>query len=43
MRGDDANHRADRVITIAEGLRIPNGVAFRDRALYVAEVSRVLR
>ncbi len=43
IRDDDANHRADRVITIAEGLRMPNGVAFRDGALYVAEVSRVLR
>ena len=43
IRHDEANHRADRVITIAEGLRMPNGVAFRDGALYVAEVSRVLR
>src|SRR5204863_7485412 len=28
---------------IASGLRVPNGVAFRDGALYVAEVNRVLR
>lgn len=34
---------ADEVITIAKGLRMPNGVAFRNGALYVAEVSRVLR
>lgn len=32
-----------RLITLAEGLNSPNGVAFRDGALYVAEVSRVLR
>jgi glucose/arabinose dehydrogenase len=34
---------ARRVITLAQGLNFPNGVAFRDGALYVAEVSRVLR
>ncbi len=34
---------ADRVITLAAGLQMPNGVAFRDGALYVAEVSRILR
>jgi len=30
-------------ITIAKGLTEPNGVAFRDGALYVAEISRVIR
>ena len=41
----DTTHRnrADRVITIASGLSTPNGVAFRNGSLYVAEVSRVLR
>ncbi|HEX5761230.1 MAG TPA: sorbosone dehydrogenase family protein [Thermoanaerobaculia bacterium] len=39
----DRDGRAERVYTIARGLRMPNGVAFRDGALYVAEVSRVLR
>ena len=41
----DANkdHRADRVVTIASGLNMPSGVAFRDGSLYVAEVSRVIR
>lgn len=34
---------ADEVITIAEGLRMPNGVAFLDGDLYVAEVSKVWR
>ena len=31
------------VITVTSGLRAPNGVAFRDGALYVAEINRVLR
>ena len=41
----DRNHdaRADEVISIAEGLNMPNGVAFRDGSLFVAEVNRVLR
>jgi glucose/arabinose dehydrogenase len=34
---------ADEVITIADGLNMPNGVAFRNGSLYVAEVNRVLR
>ena len=36
-------NRADQVLTIAGGLQMPNGVAFHDGALYVAEISRVLR
>jgi glucose/arabinose dehydrogenase len=39
----DKDNTADQVITIASGLNMPNGVAFRDGALYVAEVNRVLR
>jgi glucose/arabinose dehydrogenase len=35
--------RADQVITVATGLTLPNGVAFHDGALYVADVNRVLR
>ncbi|HEX9148761.1 MAG TPA: PQQ-binding-like beta-propeller repeat protein, partial [Thermoanaerobaculia bacterium] len=31
------------VVTIARGLNMPNGVAFRDGALYVAEIHRVIR
>jgi glucose/arabinose dehydrogenase len=34
---------AKKVHTIAKGLNMPNGVAFRDGALYVAEVNRILR
>jgi glucose/arabinose dehydrogenase len=37
------DHRADEVIRVLKGLNTPNGVAFRNGALYVAEVSRVLR
>ncbi|HET7766310.1 MAG TPA: PQQ-dependent sugar dehydrogenase [Burkholderiales bacterium] len=38
-----AGTKAGQVITVASGLRLPNGVAVRDGALYVAEVSRILR
>jgi glucose/arabinose dehydrogenase len=34
---------APSVATIASGRRMPNGVAFRDGSLYVAEIHRVLR
>jgi glucose/arabinose dehydrogenase len=39
----DQDQKADDVITIASGLMMPNGVAFRDGSLYVAELNRVLR
>jgi glucose/arabinose dehydrogenase len=39
----DQDNTADEVLTIATGLNMPNGVAFRDGALYVAEVNRILR
>ena len=35
--------KAREVVTLAKGLNEPNGVAFRDGSLYVAEVSRILR
>jgi glucose/arabinose dehydrogenase len=37
------DQKADEVVTIARGLNMPNGVAFRDGALYVGEVSRITR
>ena len=40
-RGQD--NKADQVYTIAQGLSMPSGVAFRNGSLYVAEVSRVTR
>lgn len=39
----DGDNVAETVRTIARGLYSPNGVAFRDGALYVAEVGRILR
>lgn len=39
----DGDGTAETVHTLASGLRAPNGVAFRDGSLYVAEISRVLR
>lgn len=35
--------KADQVYVIAKNLFTPNGVAFRDGSLYIAEISRVLR
>jgi glucose/arabinose dehydrogenase len=39
----DLDRRVDEVVTIAEDLNEPNGVAYRDDALYVAERDRILR
>jgi glucose/arabinose dehydrogenase len=39
----DKDQVADEVIVVAKDLHMPNGVAFRNGALYVAEVGRVLR
>lgn len=39
----NGDHRADEVHTLAGPLFMPNGVAFRDGSLYVAEVNRILR
>ena len=37
------DHKADRVVLIAQGLDQPNGIAMRGGALYVATASRLLR
>jgi glucose/arabinose dehydrogenase len=39
----NADHKADRVVVIANGLDQPNGLAMRNGALYVATASRLLR
>ncbi|MDQ3070912.1 MAG: sorbosone dehydrogenase family protein [Acidobacteriota bacterium] len=39
----DKDHKADRVVTIATGLRQPSGLAFRNGSLYVAEINRIIR
>jgi glucose/arabinose dehydrogenase len=43
VRDRDGDGRADDIFTLASGLHSPNGVAFRNGALYVAEISRVIR
>ncbi len=43
LRDTNGDGRADETITLLRGLGVPNGVAFRDGALYVAETSRILR
>lgn len=40
---DGGDGKAERTVTIASGLDSPNGVAFRDGDLYVAEISRIIR
>jgi len=39
----DGDHRVDSVYVVASGYSGPNGVAFRDGALYFAQVSKVWR
>lgn len=39
----DKDGVADKVVTVAEGLNTPNGVALLDGALYVAENSRIIK
>ncbi len=39
----DADGVADQVWLIAEGLKMPSGLAFRDGALYVGDIDRILR
>jgi glucose/arabinose dehydrogenase len=43
LRDTNGDHVADLKYTLASGLRMPNGVAFRNGSLFVAEVSRILR
>ena len=43
VRDRDGDGRADQHFTIDRDLHMPNGVAFRDGALYVAAVRQILR
>ena len=43
LRGEGASLAVEKVSVVASGLDMPTGVAFRDGALYVADVSRILR
>ena len=40
---EDGDGKADTRYTLAQDLAMPNGVAYKDGDLYVAEVSRILR
>ena len=42
LKDTDGDFRADKVYKIAEQMFMPNGVAFKDGDLYVAEVNRVI-
>jgi glucose/arabinose dehydrogenase len=39
----DGDYKADKKWVIASGLKMPNGVAFRDGDLYVAEMTKILK
>lgn len=43
IRDSNQDGRGDKVEVIAQGLNMPNGVAFHKGALYVAEINRILR
>lgn len=43
LRDTDGDWKADERYVIASGLRMPNGIAFKDGDLYVAEVSKLWR
>ena len=43
VRDTDGDHVAETVQVIASGLDTPNGVAYRDGDLYIAEISRVTK
>ncbi|GAB4498161.1 MAG: sorbosone dehydrogenase family protein [Saprospiraceae bacterium] len=43
LRDTNNDRVADLYYTLATGLRMPNGVAFKNGSLYVAEVNRILR
>lgn len=43
IKDTDGDFKADKKWTIASGLDMPNGVAFKDGALYVAEMTRILK
>ena len=43
IKDTDGDFKADKFHILAKGLNMPNGVAFRNGSLYVAEVNRILR
>ncbi|MBS1555707.1 MAG: sorbosone dehydrogenase family protein [Bacteroidetes bacterium] len=43
LKDTDGDYKADKKWVLASGLNMPNGVAFKDGDLYVAEVNRIHR
>lgn len=43
LEDTDGDYKVDNKYSIGSGLKTPNGVAFRDGSLYVAEIGRLLR
>jgi glucose/arabinose dehydrogenase len=43
VKDTNGDHKADKKWVVASGLNTPNGVAFRDGDLYIAEISRISR
>jgi glucose/arabinose dehydrogenase len=43
LQDTNADGKADKRFTIANGLNMPNGIAFRNGSLYVAAVSQLIR
>ncbi len=39
----DKDGRADKIYTVASGLKLPSGIAWRDGALYIGAVSKIVR
>ncbi|MBC7534653.1 MAG: sorbosone dehydrogenase family protein [Ferruginibacter sp.] len=40
---ENQDGKADKVYTVASGLHVPNGVAFKNGSLYIATISSILR
>jgi glucose/arabinose dehydrogenase len=43
VKDTDGDHKADKKWVLASGLKMPNGVAFKDGDLYIAEISRITK
>lgn len=43
LKDENGDGKADQRFTIAKNLEMPNGVAFRNGSLFVAEVNRIIR
>ena len=43
VRDEDGDYKADKTFVIAEGLKMPCGVAYKDGDLFVAELNRVIK